>query len=150
MNKKRIEGRRGDDELAQHSEVAGSCPGGKSDVCAGKQRVLTWGDPEVGNDSGKSAEIVVVADKSGASSPSGHRVPPGTCCAIKPETDQGNGMKDRTEEDTTDRAKDGRTRVSQTWPANRPRAVVRETEVESEISRLIATGFYRRAARAGV
>jgi hypothetical protein len=40
MNKKRIEGRREDDELAPHSEVAGSCLGGKSDVCAGKQCVV--------------------------------------------------------------------------------------------------------------
>ena len=79
MNKKRIKGRRGDDELAQHSEVAGSCPGGKSDVCAGKQRVLTWGDPVVGNDCGKSADVIVMADTSGAKGPPASRVPEGAC-----------------------------------------------------------------------
>jgi hypothetical protein len=65
MNKKRIKGRQGDDELAPHSEVAGSCPDGKSDVCAGKQRVLTWGDPAGGNAGGKSAEVIVVRGQAG-------------------------------------------------------------------------------------
>ena len=65
MNKKRIKGRKGDDELAPHSEVAGSCPYGKSDVCAGKQRVLTWGGPVGGNVGGKSAEVIVVRKQAG-------------------------------------------------------------------------------------
>ena len=33
------------DELAQHSEVHRFSRGGKCGGCAGKQRVLTWGDP---------------------------------------------------------------------------------------------------------
>ena len=45
MNKNRIERptRRG--ELAQHSEAARSTRAGKCGDRAGKQRVLTWGDP---------------------------------------------------------------------------------------------------------
>jgi hypothetical protein len=150
MDKKRIEGRRGDDELAQHSKVARSRPVGKSDVCAGKQRVLTWGGPVLGNERGKSAEIIVMADKSGAYSPFGSRVPQGACGSLKLETDQCNGVKDRTEKESTNQRKDGRLRVSQPWPALLPSAFVREKEVDSGISQFIATGSYRRAVRAGV
>ena len=66
MNKKRIEGRRGGASWHHTAKPQGStCPGGKSDVCAGKQRVLTWGDPLVGNDEGKSAEVIVVRAQAG-------------------------------------------------------------------------------------
>src|SRR5690606_15239633 len=41
MNKKRIEGRRGGASWHHTAKPHGStCPGGKSDVCAGKQRVV--------------------------------------------------------------------------------------------------------------
>jgi hypothetical protein len=150
MDKKRIKGRRGVTSWHNTAKSLRLSPVGKSDVCVAKQRVLTWGGPVVGNDGGKSAEIVVMADKSGAYRPFGSRVPQGARGSLKLETDQDNGMKDRTEKEFTNRAKDGRLRVSQTWPALPPRAFTRETDVVSGISQLIATGSYRRAARAGV
>ena len=45
MNKNRIARPTRCDELAQHSEVEGTSRGGKCGGRAGKQRVLTWGDP---------------------------------------------------------------------------------------------------------
>jgi hypothetical protein len=150
MDKKRIKGRRGVTSWHNTAKSLRLSPVGKSDVCVAKQRVLTWGDPVVGNDDGKSAEIVVMADKSGAYSPFGSRVPQGACGSLKLETDQCNGVKDRTEKESTNQTKDGRLRVSQTWPALLPSAFVREKDVDSGISQFIATGSYRRAVRAGV
>ena len=56
MDKKRIEGRRGGragttqrserSDMTTRAQSTGSSRGGKCDDCAGKQRVLTWGDPK--------------------------------------------------------------------------------------------------------
>ena len=45
MDKNRISRPMRPDELAPHSEVTGTSRGGKCGGRAGKQRVLTWGDP---------------------------------------------------------------------------------------------------------
>src|SRR5690606_41489023 len=66
MDKKRIKGRRGATSWHHTAKSHRStCPGGKSDVCAGKQRVLTWGDPSRGNSRRKSAEAIVVQEQAG-------------------------------------------------------------------------------------
>ncbi len=65
MDKNRIEGRSRGDELAQHNEVGRFSREGKCGGRAGKQRVLTWGDPN-GATRGESAEAVVVSSKPGA------------------------------------------------------------------------------------
>jgi hypothetical protein len=88
MDKKRIKGRRRTTSWHNTAKSSDSTSGGKCDVCAGKQRVLTWGDPSVGNDGGKSAEVVVVRGQAG-----GVRTPAQT---RKPEILM--STKDRTEE----------------------------------------------------
>ena len=63
MDKNRILRPMRSDELAQHSEVTWFARGGKCgspEENAGKQRVLTWGDP-AGRFGGKSAEAIVVS-----------------------------------------------------------------------------------------
>lgn len=66
MNKKRIKGRRGATSWHNTAKSHRShCSGGKSDVCAGKQRVLTWGGPAGGNAGGESAEVIVVRTQAG-------------------------------------------------------------------------------------
>jgi hypothetical protein len=66
MDKKRIKGRRGATSWHHTAKSPRSrCPGGKSDVCAGKHRVLTWGDPAEGNLGGKSAEVIVGGEQAG-------------------------------------------------------------------------------------
>jgi hypothetical protein len=77
----------------------------------------------VGNDDGKSAEIVVMADKSGAYSPFGSHVPHGTCGSLKLETDQGSGMKDRNVQVSPVRGRDGThvtTADRRKWVSKRP------------------------------
>ncbi len=65
MDKKRIKGRRGVTSWHNTAKSLRLIPVGKSDVCVAKQRVLTWGDPVVGNDDGKSAEVIVVQLRAG-------------------------------------------------------------------------------------
>lgn len=66
MNKKRIQGRSNSTSGHHTAKSSRFSCGGKSDVRAGKQRVLTWGDPAEGNLGGKSAEVVVGGNKPGA------------------------------------------------------------------------------------
>ena len=59
-NRARLTRRGGRVGITQRSPVLNH--GGKSGVCAKKQRVLTWGDPVVGVGDWKSAEVGVVSD----------------------------------------------------------------------------------------
>ena len=79
-------------ELAPHSEAHRFNRGGKCGGRAGKQRVLTWGDPAPGNRGGESAEAIV---------------------AMKPV--KAGGAKGRTGQERPDRVADAAKQTA-AWP----------------------------------
>jgi hypothetical protein len=66
--------------------------------CAGKQRVLTWGDPLLREQQRKSAETVVMRNEPGAEK-----------SPLKHETGSLDAVKGRTDEESHDPAQDMRT-----------------------------------------
>ncbi len=79
-------------ELAQHSKAHRFSRGGKCGGRAGKQRVLTWGYPALGNRGGESAKAIV---------------------AMK--SVKADGAKGRTEQERSDRSTDVAKQTA-AWP----------------------------------